>query len=416
MDKANKVTVISTIVLVGFVFGVIYHYFLGFYLNLGDPFNTFLFSPNSAFCDFVKVVPYAKDFAPYAYENIWIGYFPLAYILLFPLALIKNIYVAYLIFISGFISFLIFMNMKNLACENLTKLENFRNIFIISLISYPVLFILDRGNTDMFLFIVLALFIYAFSSEKYILSAFLLAIENAIKPFPILFLFLFLFKKRYKEFFFSLILTGILVIVGFIVLKGDFFDQIVVLLKNLMTFKSSYIFANNNNFGMTHFTSLFTMLKLIFCKSTYSPIISTILLAKIYDYFCIFMTAMTIFFVWKEKLFWKQITLLTCNMLLFPYIIGDYKLIFLILPIWLFVNAKEKSRFDLVYTILFSLLLVPKNIIILTHLTGQNASPFFSLSIIVNPLLMASIFCLLIYEQLKETKEKDIKCKNQKKC
>lgn len=402
MTKSNKIMLISSVVLVGFTLGVFFHYILGFYFGLKDPFNTFLFGPNSAFCDFIQVVPFTKNLAPYAHQNIWIGYFPLAYILLFPFTLIKNIFVAYLIFISGFLSFWIFMNIKNLVCEDLTKLENFRNIFILSLMSYPLLFILDRGNTDMFLFIIFALCVYAFKSEKYLLSAFLLAVDNALKPFSLLFLFLFLFKKRYKECFFSIITTGILIIGGFLLLKGDFFDQIVVLLKNLIYFKSMYVFQNNNNYGMCHFMSLFTMSKLIFCKCAYHPIISTFLLAKIYDYFFALMTIITIYFVYREKLFWKQITLLTCNMLMLPYVIGDYKLIFVMVSIWLFVNVKEKTNFDLIYTILFSLLLIPKNIIILTHLSGPTASRFFSLAIIINPLLILSIFCLIIFEQIKE--------------
>lgn len=401
MDKSNKIIVISSIILAGFVFGVIYHYVLGFYLGLGDPFNTFLFAPNSAFCDFTKLVPFITKFAPFSSTSMWVNYFPLAYILLFPFTFIQNKLFGYLIFIAGFLTFWIFMNIKTFSCKELGKIQNFRNIFIISTMCYPVLFVLDRGNFDMYLFIILALCVYAFKSEKYMLSAFLLAIENAIKPFPILFLFLFLYKKRYKEFFFSLILTGILVIGGFMVLKGNFFDQIVVLLKNLMIVKSAYVYENDNNFGMTHYTSLFPAVKLLFCKRTLQPFISIFSVAKLYDYFMLFVTGLTIFFTWKEKVFWKQIALLTCNMLMVPYIVGDYKLIFLIIPIWLFVNAKEKSRFDLAYAILFSLLLIPKNIIIVTHLASHTASPFFSLSIIINPLLMVSIFCLIIFEQFR---------------
>jgi len=120
------------------------------------------------------------------------------------------------------------MNIKMFGCKSLTKMQYFQNIFILTVVSYPVLYLVDRGNFDLFLFVMFALFVYAFKSEKYFLASILLAVQNACKPFAVLFLLLFLFKKRYKEAFFSIILTIILIIGGFMILKGDFWNQIIV--------------------------------------------------------------------------------------------------------------------------------------------------------------------------------------------
>ena len=113
MGKTEKILVLSSIVLVGFTAAVIFHYILGFYLGLGGPYNSFLFGADYAFCDFVELVPLAKGLAPYHTTSAWIGYFPLTYILLFPLALIKNKYIAYLIFASMFMIFLVFTNFSH---------------------------------------------------------------------------------------------------------------------------------------------------------------------------------------------------------------------------------------------------------------------------------------------------------------
>lgn len=405
MEKSEKIYVLTSIILVGFVVAVIYHYVLGFYLGLEHPFNSFLFGPDSAFCDFVNILPFIKDLNPYQETTLWINYFPLAYILLFPLTLIKNSLVAYLIFASGFLSFLWFTNFKNFYCNNLTKIQNFQNIFILSIMSYPVIYLFDRGNFDMFLFIVLALFVYSFKSEKYFLSSIFLAIENAIKPFSILFLILFLFKKKYKEFFLSIILTIILIACGFMVLKGNFFDQIVIFIKDLAAFKIAYVYKVNDDRGMFFCASLFSMLKLFLCKLTYTPIVSQGLLSKLYSYLCLVITAITIFFTWREKIFWKQISLLTCSMLLLPYVVFDYKLIFLFIPIWLFVNEKSKSKFDLIFAICFGLLFIPKNIVITHTTTSYTATKWFSLSVIITPLLLLSIFGLIIFEQFYNKQE-----------
>lgn len=399
LDKSQKVGLISNIVLLGFVFGVIYHYILGAYLNLSNPFNSFLYPPTDAFCDFTQIFPYLKGLNPYREVTLWIVYFPLAYILFLPFTLFKNWLISFLILVFGFLASFSFLNTKSFSCENLSKAQNFKNIFILTLLSYPLLYLIDRGNFDMVLLIILGAFVYAFKNEKYLISSILLAVVNAIKPFSILFLVLFLMKKKYRECFLSAFLTFLLVVGGFLFFKGGFFNQIAIYIKILSAFKYNYGYLYNQN-GMGYASSLYMLLKLIFCKSTLVPIVSTQVLLKIYDYFCFIATGITIFFVCKEKTYWKQLTLLICNFLLLPIVTFDYKLIFLYLGIWMFINAKEKSKFDLIYTLLFSLLLIPKNIVILTSLVSPTAAPDFSLSIIINPIIMIVLTGLIIYEQI----------------
>jgi len=399
MEKSDKILILSSIVLVGFTIAVVYHYILGNYLGMDGVFKSFLYPSFGAFSDFKGSFPYLKTFTPYHSVNLWIVYFPLAYILTLPFAFMKNWVISYVIYILGFLGYLIFGNTKSFACENLTKIENFKNIFILTCMSYPVLYILDKGNFDMFLFVVLGLFAYAFKSNKYMLGAILLGIANAIKPFTILFLFLFLFKKKYKEFFLSIILSSILIVGGFMVFKDNFFEQISNFIKIWALYQHTFVYANDNILGMGYGSSLFMPLKLIFCKMTATPLISTILLSKFYDYLSLIITAFTMFFVWREKSFWKQLTLLICNFLLIPSLTYDYKLIFLFIPIWLFVNEKEQSKFSLAYTILFGLLLIPKHFIITQTALTSTMTPWFSLSIIINPLILILLSLLIIYEQ-----------------
>lgn len=403
MKKSEKVLLLSTIILLGFVFAVIYHYILGFYFNFQDPIlKSFLWTHDKPFDDFIGLMPAIKNLNPFSTNNISSNYFPLAYILLYPFSLIKNVLISYSIFIMVFLSFLIFSNIKNLSCDDLTKLQNFQNIFILTFISYPLIMILDRGNFDMMLFILFSIFIYLFQSGKFAISALILAIINAIKPFFAIFLILFLFKKKIKEALLSIVLSVVLILGGFMLLKGGLLNQAVIFIRNLFIFKINYAYENNNCIGMFAGSSLFMMLKLFFTRLTPS-LISTNLLIQIYSYIGFLLTSITIFFTWKETILWKQITLLSLYMLLIPYSTNDYKLIFLFVPIWLFVNFKEKSKLDLIYTVLFGLLLIPKNIIIVTSTLNPNA--WFSLSIIINPLLIMLFMSLIIYEQIKNKKE-----------
>lgn len=407
MEKSEKVLVLSSIILVGFVIGVVFHYILGYYLHKPFPGNTFLFRPDQAFTDFTIILSSIKNLAPFSQPNFMINYFPLAYILLFPFTLIKNPLLAFLIFTFIFLSFFIFSNVKMFQCKNLTKLQNFQNIFILSILPYPFLMLLDRGNFDMFLFILFAIFIYSFKSEKFFLSSIILAIINGIKPFTLIFLFLFLFKKKYKEFFLSIIIMTSLILGGFMFLRGPFFNQISTFITNLTLFKQSYVYLNNNVSVMIGGSSLFIVFRL-FCinliKASLMPMKIFILL---YNILSLIITTIVIFFTYRENFFWKQITLLTLTMLLLPYIVFDYKLIFLFIPIWLFVNSKEKSQFDLIYTILFGLLFIPKSIIITNPIPWPEG--LFFLSMIANPIIMLLFIGLIIFEQFhlkqKEPKE-----------
>lgn len=405
MDKTNKILTISSIVLIGFFLSVIFHYIFGIYLQKPYPLNTFLFAPEIAFDDFTKMMIVVKDFAPFKTVSMWINYFPLAYIILFPFSLIKNKILAYAIFASPFAVFLTWSNIRNFTCKDLTKLQNFQNIFIMTVLSYPVLCILDRGNFDMFLFLLFAGFIYCFKAEKYLISSVLLAVINAIKPFTLIFLVLFLFKKRYKELIFNLLITSILAIGGFMLLHGGIFAQISVFLKNLLIFKMQYVYQNNNDFGMTNDSSLYMALKLLLCRLTVPPIMTTNLLVKIYSWISFVLAGVIIFFAWREKIFWKKITLLTLSMLLLPYLVNDYKLIFLFVPMWLFVNAEEKSKFDLLYSVLFALIILPKNLVILQSVNViENTARLYKTGVAISPLLMLIFIGLLIYDQFYKKK------------
>lgn len=391
LEKSEKIYVLTSIIIVGFFVGVIFHYFFGFYFGFGYPRNTFLNNPSVQFTDFTDIIPAIKDFAPYSKVNYWINYFPLAYIFLFPFCFIKNLIMSYLVFVSIFFAFWIPVNIKMFKCESLSKIQNFQNIFILTFLTYPFLVILDRGNFDMMLLILLTAFVFLFKEEKYLISAVVLAIINAIKPFSVIFLILFIFEKKWKELFSSIIISILLIIAGFLVLHGSFLSQIFVYLNNLEITKNFFIYYLGG--GVENSSSLFMALKAICCKQF--AIFSTYKLAKICGIINLFLTSITIFFTWKENTFWKKIALLTCFMIVSNYLAFDYKLIFLFIPIWLFINEKEKSNFDLLYTILFGLLLIPKRFFL--NLIGSKGLLLFS--VVVNPFILLGIMGLIIYEQ-----------------
>lgn len=401
MNKSQKILLISNIVLLGFFFAVVFHYVLGFYVGLGHFFNTFLSEPKTAFEDFTAILPRIKDLAPYSPPAEWQNYFPLSFVILFPFSLMENGTVAYAVFALIFIGVFVYLNIKNLACEDLGKMENFKNIFILSILTYPFLYLIDRGNFDMVIFIFLAGFVYFFKKEKYKVSAILLALANAMKPFPFLFLTLFLIKKKYKEFFISLAVSALLIVGSFFFFKGNVIDQICVLIQSWVSYSGGYVAYNDSSYGMVNGSSLYIFLKLIFCQLTQTPLVSPLLLFKIYNILNLVILALVVFLTFREKLFWKQLFLITSYMVFIPPAVYDYKLIFLFLPLWFFVNSEGKSKFakfDLAYAILFSLFLIPKYFVIPQFLWGIEGRAF-SISLILNIFILFIFVGIIIFEQ-----------------
>lgn len=401
MDKSQKITLISNIILVGFAIAIGFHYILGFYFNFGEPYNTFLSDKWFVLGDYKFTLMFITDFAPYSKPDFWVNYFPLAYIFLYPFSQIKNLYLSYFFYSLIFLIPFIWINIKLLSCDNESKLQNFQNIFIITLLSFPFLAIVEDGNIDMFLMVLLSVFIFLFYKKKFLLSSIVLAIANAMKPFFLVFLLLFLFEKKWKDFFLNLLLTFLLIISGFMILNGGFWEQINTYIINLKIFQQTYV-ANVNVSFFGHL-DLFTLLKMVFCHSYKLIDIKTLI--SFYNLFIIFMTVVLSFFVAKEKVFWKKMALFVCYLLVVPYIIFDYKLIFLFLPLWGFLNTSEKSRFDSVYSFLFGLLFIPKRF--LPVVSGAKLS-LFHLSSILNPLLILFFMGLIMFEHFLEKKEKKI--------
>lgn len=401
MEKSNKILILSSIVLVGFFIAVVFHYVCSNYLGLGGGISTFLQfyeAKGQAFGDFTRLVDLSADLAPYKTPHFLLSYFPFLLVVYYLFSFIKIRLLGYVIYSIIFFAFWIPFNIKFLACKNFTKLQNFQNIFILSMMTYPFLYLLERGNFDMLLIILITAFVYLFKEKKYFICAILLALANATKPFTFVFWILFVFEKKWKELFFSIFLTFLLTMLSFMILKGSLSHQISILIENFKIYIARYIY-DPYCCGTTNSSDLFLGLKTIFsCKGYGLDIIPIFVIDKINQIIGFFMTILIILFSWREKVFWKRIALLTLYMSSIPAIIFDYKLIFLFIPLWLFVNANEKSKFDLVYTILFGLLLIPKKCVLIFN-------TMFSISVIANPLIMLFFIGLIIYDQFNKKKE-----------
>jgi hypothetical protein len=87
---------------------------------------------------------------------------------------------------------------------------------------------------------------------------------------------------------------------------------------------------------------------------------------------------------------WKKVTILVLSFIVLPQISFDYKLVSLTIPLMLFIGSDEQSKYNVHFSILFGLLLIPKDYFMIVS--------DVSISIIINPLLIFILLCLIFID------------------
>jgi len=405
MNRSEKIYLLSGIIFIGFVMAVFYHYVRGVYFGLPYPYNTFLFTPLDKFNDFFNMYNITKNLNPY-FEEYFIksNYFPFANVVFFLFTLLPNRY-SFALFTSIFVLIFILINYVNIKTEN--RIKTLFSVFIFSFLTFPFLFLIDRGNIEGFLFILLYFFLYL-KDRKPVVSSILLAFAIALKVYPAVFLVLLLSEKKFKEIIISV--SGVLVttFVSLLFHKGGFMENIQFI-KSGFGINDSIYFANGNNYLLSG-VSLFSPLKmaLYYLGVTVFPIIKTFDgLLPMYSFGVLLLFGLLVIYVlFIEKQVWKKTAVLVFVMLLFPHVSFDYKLINIFLPLLLYINSGQRSGRDLFYVPAFALLLIPKAYYIFTSFISNSGTHDINIGVILNPLIMLSMLLLIIADGLKDAMDK----------
>lgn len=407
LSREVRIDLISLIILAGFVASVFICYVRGTYLGLGYPFNTFLFQPADRFMDYFNGLTYATA----GHGEGMVGMGGLAYLLFrfFYHISFGNAYLSLVIYTAAMALYVLCYNLKNLLAgpfPRTSPVRLVRNLFILSFLSYPVLFTLDRGNVEVCAFVFLSLFVYFFCSNRAGVSTLFLAAATALKVYPFVFIILYLADKKYKES--AIFVAALLFMSAFTYDAAGGFS--FHLLRFTSFVKSSADPAQSYNAlyvigdaGAAFCSSAFGALKAVMYAFGHQDVRPVLLrLMKGYHTASLLLFGLVaLYVIIVEKSLWKRIAILTLSMIFFPYVTGDYRLLHLYIPMWLFLNSEEKSEADLLYTILFALLLIPKAYYLIK---GD-----ISVSVILNPLIIFLFLVSMIATGLRNLSASDIK-------
>ncbi|MDA8170380.1 MAG: glycosyltransferase 87 family protein [Nitrospiraceae bacterium] len=385
MKSERIIKYVTTLVMAGFIASVIFHYIRAMFYNDGVPFNTFLPPAPDRFCDFYGLLDAwtRLKFNGVAYG---LSYLPSTYLIVDLFSKIGNPYIARIPYLFIFGVFFMVYAYSNLRAES-TALT-VQGVVIFSFMTYPVLFTLHTGNIEAYVFIFLCLFIYFYQRGKTVLSALFLAMPISMKLFPAVFLILLLADKKYKEILYVFLFILILTLLPLLIFDGGLRSGFSHYLGNLIASQKMYaqlmiIKGAGNHYGH----SLLNALRILFGPSF--PPVQTVMLPY-FVFTMVFFAAVSAFIIFYETAFWKKVALLVMCMDLLPYTSTDYKLMHLFIPLFLFINKQEEERWDFIYIIVFSLLLIPKDYFYF------YTDPYNTLNSVMNSALMLLMLLWII--------------------
>ncbi len=392
LSREQKTAFLSLIIFIGFFTAVCFHYVQGVYKGLGYPHNTFLFEPWDRFNDFFNPLKGSFDRDPYNPERISFigGYLPFGYCVSFLFSLVHPWQLSCGIFIVLFIVFLWQFIRKCLYDRQKIHISEVINLLILTALTYPVLFILDRTNFDIVVFIFIALFALYYQKGKKTLAVILLAIPIAMKGYPLVLLTIPLLEKRFKD----IAITGSLVVLLEAFSLAIFKDGLILEFSKMMTsFGTAFSIAFDAGALIRFNSSLYTFLLFL-----WPSLSDTTWFSKVYFFTALLLFGGVAWTMFKQKFpFWKNLFLITLIMILFPQSSGDYRLVMLFPPLMFFLTAEEHSKLDVLIIFLSGLILIPKAYYI--FYTDVN------LGIVVNPLLLFSLLVFLLVTNFKKTNQ-----------
>jgi uncharacterized membrane protein len=394
LDPSQKLRVLVTTLFLGFVAAAWYYGVLILYRGrLSYPESTFLCDPGNRFHDFIDVSEYARSWDPYGHGEGG-SYFPFSYLVMGPLFALKG-FAPIFIYLAGFVAFLATRVARTLreATGHWTVVD----VLTLTVLSYPVLFLIDRGNTDglVFAFCFLAV---QLRERRPRLAIFLLACATAMKLYPIVLLPLLIDFGRGRD----LLRRGSAFVgtclalswAALLVCSPPVLESLRMFWVNLTRYNGIGL----NIFPLRYNSSLYAPGRILlgFFHAGYfeGDVPALVAYGRVYQVFAlIYALGVGAWAAFVERALWKRAFLLCSIFWISPVLSFDYRLVHVYIALLAFVADRERTRFDLAYALLFGLLLVPKSYWIVYPTVT-------SVSLFTAPLILA-IVALIGWERLE---------------
>lgn len=230
------------------------------------------------------------------------------------------------------------------------RLEKYIFMFVM-LFSAPFLHEFERANIIFVALLFLMFFVFFKDSKRRgvrELSIISLALSVGIKLYPAVFILILLKEKRTKEAWKAGIYSLAFCILPFFALGG--ISQLLVFLRNL-----AFTTNDSTSWGLGYAVNIQNIIRILFAYVGQFGTIP-IIIGNFFSFVILIFGLIASYF---SRSMWKTVAILTLLMILIPAISYEYTLIFMIIPLLMFLDNEKKERFDYLYIICFLLLFAP---------------------------------------------------------
>lgn len=388
MSSDDRVGLLVVIILVGFGIAVAYHYAMGTYFGRGWPANTFLFRPWDRFWDFTQVVLQSSTLDPFGTGGKGFAGSPFGQFVGYLFSVIRPVSLRLPIFLgSFFIGFALLAKHFLYGFRSRLSYQQLLALFAIVFLTYPVLFSVDRANLDLLVLPCLFLFALTYTKQQYKTSTVFLGLAIALKPYAAIIIMVYIFDRRYRDPLLVIFNALVLTILSLALFKDGLFVETQKYFSALWNMTSDPSFGSEIVYTSDLFSMLTVAARPIGDVLHWGSLLSLTDQPEYRVYYIIFaVVAFTYFAIhlWQEpKPLWKTTAVLTILIILLPFNSHDYRLIYLFVPMLMYLAADNTARSDLFVVLIWGLLLVPKNYYVMS---GEQ-----NIGMLINPVLLIGL-------------------------
>ena len=374
----SYVTYFFTVVVACLILACIYHSLLSV-AGYGFPWDTFLFMPEDRYNDWHNSVAAAATLDPYfAPRRALSVYFPFAYVVFLAgsghfWAASAALYLAVSFgLLGGAVGYTWRRGRQAEGGPGEADAKELALLFLAVLLSYPVLFALDRGNLEVWIASMCVFYVAALGTRHEWLGFAALSIAIAVKGYPVAFLVLALARRSYL----STVLCGLAAVAlnlfALAMMKGGIVHNVQGWMLNLGAFQQLYVLGPNSLFATSDpYNGIRSLVWIVPDAWRYLvpaggavPSIEAWSAAILRPY-----TALSFSFAVCGALFalavparnWQRVMAICLVVLLFPNVANDYKLCMLLPGVLALVLEEDRSPRGWIALALACLLMVPKS-------------------------------------------------------
>jgi hypothetical protein len=387
LDGGREIRLVGLIVLVGTVTATLFCAIVHLTTGLGYPYDTFLFRPSVRFSDFTQVYGLARSYGP-PHDTTTVYSTELHLLMTLATALPASL--VWLAFNALFLATLVCVVWFGVCRRIGGRPVRVAYTLIFVTLSYPVLFVLDRGNLEMLLFVALAAFAYLHYVRKSAWSWLPLALAVAGKYYLATLLVLYVKERRWRELGLALAAIVGVTLGSAVALSLHSGFSVLQVLENTRTTLGGFADRFTYLAVVQHGHTLWGLVCMLIVWLN-PPVVASHL-EPYYFVVCLALFAwVSVRVVNLELAPWQSFTALLVAGLVLPFQSNDYTLVHMVLPLALIGAYGVQTRHGRRSAVLIALLLIPTAyVVLIVDVTS---------SVIVYPLVCVTLLATCLRAQ-----------------